>query len=353
MDNNELIPTISDDISENSVLVVKRKKKRKKHFFFKRLLCFVLIMGLCYFVYRNLNEIKVMANKIVDKFSSGNNNEPSFDSSIIDSDSLSSDSGVVSPPEDIFTIPSDAFEIISNTGNFTEISNEAEISLDFDYSNSHILANDIYKQYGNEAPVVLIIHSSCREAYSNGSYYYTDDSFYSNENNISLVGKIICDTLNDNNINTIHIDDIFANGSIYNSNVEFEKALNQALKMYPSISYVFDVSRDIIINDDLSMNKMVSNINGKDIAQIKLIIGSSSDENKTFWHKNLSFASKLAENNSDLIYDVTLSKFELTQNISPISMRIDVGAFSNSIDEAILAGNELALRICNLLSQGW
>ena len=58
MDNNELIPTISDDISENSVLVVKRKKKRKKHFFFKRLLCFVLIMGLCYFVYRNLNEIK-------------------------------------------------------------------------------------------------------------------------------------------------------------------------------------------------------------------------------------------------------------------------------------------------------
>ncbi len=354
MDNNKLILIdTEDDIPENSVMVVKRRKKRKKHSFFKRLLCFVIVLGLCYFAYTNFDKIKLVVNNIADNFNNAQNNEnpPNNDSS--ENDNLSSDSDVPNIPSDTIKIPTGAFEIIQNTGSFTEISNEAGINLDFDFlNNSYTLAKDIYKQYGNEAPVVLIIHSSCKESYSNGSYYYTDDSFYSNESNVTLVGKAICDTLNDNGINSIHIDDIFANGSIYKSRAEFEKALNEALKRYPSISYVLDISRDILINDDLSMNKMVSNINGIDTAQIRLIVGSSGDENKSFWHKNLGFASKLATENSDLIYNVTLASFELSQNINPISMRVDIGAFSNSIDEALLAGNELALRIRDLLHQG-
>lgn len=351
MDNKNMIlfTDTNENIDENSVLVMKRRKRKKKHYF-KRLLCFILIIGICYFAYENFDKIKVITNNLLDNIQNqqGSDIPPSSDTNI-DSD-LSNDSNSTDMPDEVIQIPNGALSIIENTGKYTETINETDLTLDFDYSNiSYTSAEDIYKQYGNEAPVVLIIHSSCRESYSNGVYYHSDDSFYSSESNASTVGKVICDTLNKNNVNAIHIDQIFANGGIYKSRAEFEKSLNEALKRYPSISYVFDISRDVLINDDLTMNKMVTSINGSNMAQIKIIVGSSTDKNKTFWHKNLSFAENLAKENSDLIYAVTLADFELSQNIAPISMRVDIGAYSNTINDAILAGKELASCLCNLL----
>lgn len=345
MNNSELIPLENEnDIDENSVLVVRRKKNNKKYFF-KRLFSLILVVYLCYFVYKNFSDIKNLTNKIIDKISSVQN----------DSDSPSSDTNdtqdnTCSPNESI-KIPSGANKIYEQTGKFTKITNEAKLDLDLDFSiTDYSLVNEIYEQYGSEAPCVLIIHSSCLENYSNGSYYQTDDSFYSSKENVALVGKIICDTLNDNNINAIHIDEIFANGSINSSKKEYEKLLNDTLKKYPSISYVLDVSRDIIINDDLSMNKMVYKLNGENVAQIKLTIGASE---KSFWHKNLIFANKIASENSDLIYDVTLSSFELSQNIKPISIRVEIGSYSNDIWEALLSGKQFALALSKILYQSW
>ena len=349
MDKNEIIPLNNDRIADNTI---KMTKKRKKCSILKRLLCLILIMGMCYFTYNNFSEIKVIVDNILNSFSSTNDNNNPPVSDIGTSDNLTSDNIIEDVPNDTIQIPNGSFSIIECTGKFTEIKNDAEINLDLDFSStSYYLANDIYKKYGSEAPLVLIIHSSCLESYSNGIYYRTDDSFYSSKDNVADVGKLICDTLNNNNINAIHIDDIFANGIIFNSRAEFEKALENALKIYPSISYVLDISRDTLINDDLSMNKMITESKENDMAQIKITVGSSLDESKAFWHKNLAFANMLATENSDLIYDVTLCSFELSQDISPISMRIDVGAYSNTINEALLAGKELAIRLSDLLHE--
>lgn len=352
MDTNAIIPAENkeNDIEENSVIVVKQKKKRKKYFFFKKLICFTIIIGLSYFAFINYKDIK---DFILDKFTIEQSNINQTNENSSEDNNLSVDnSDNLNTPNENINIPSDAYKIFEKTMLYTEVTNETELEINLDCSNeNYALANDIYKQYGNEAPCVLIIHSSCLESYSNGNYYKNSDSFYANQDNVSLVGKIICDTLNDNNINAIHIDDIFANGSIYSSTKEYKKTLEAALKKYPSISYVLDVSRNVIVNDDLTMNKMICNINNNNLAQIKLTIGSSTNENNSFWHKNISFANKLALENSDLIYDVTLSCFELSQDIKPIAMRIDVGAYSNSINEALLAGHEFALRLSEMLYQ--
>ena len=350
MDKKEIIPIEIDknDIEENSVLVVKRKKKRHRGNFFKKLLCLAFAIGLCYFIYTNFSDIKIF---LQDKFTNEQNIENPPNSDLGGNNNMSNDNDTLQKPDDTLEIPANAYKIYEQTGNFSEISNETGIEIDFSNIDSNFsLIKDIYKQYGKEAPCVLIIHSACQEGYSNGIYYEMNDSFYSNQNNVASVGKAICDTLNSNNINAIHIDDIFANGSIIGSKKEYENALSEALKRYPSIAYVLDVSRNTIINDDLSMNKMIFSSDNKKVAQIKLTVGSSGDKNKDFWYKNLDFANKLALENSDLIYDVTLSSFELSQNISPIAMRVDIGAFSNSIDEAILSGYEFAMRLSKTLN---
>lgn len=352
MDNKDIIPLYREDIDENSILVMRRRKRKKKRSFFKMLLCLMLIIGACSVMYKNFDKIENLARSFLSKIQNEQKSEfpPSFST---DSDGeLTDDNIIADAPSDTVNIPKDAIAIIENSGKFTEVCNETELTLDLDYQKyEYTLATDVYKQYGNEAPLVLIIHSACMESYSNGVFYHTEDSFYRAESNVATVGKVICEALNKRNIKAIHIDDIFSNGSIYKSRAEFEKALDEALRMYPSISYVFDISRDILINDDLTMDKMITSINGSKMAQIKITVGSSSDESSTFWHKNLAFAQVLANECSDLIYNVTLCDFELSQNIKPISMRLDIGAYSNSIDDAILAGEELADNICNLLHQ--
>ena len=355
MDNKDIIQYVNDDIEENSVMVVKGKRRKKKGSLFKRLFCIALIAVACYYTYQNFGEIRSLANKLIVQYRNGqaNKSQPVDSNTDTDTDTNSGsydDSNITDLPENDIQIPTDALNIFESTGKFVEIYNEAEIEIDYSkLPEDFITVEDIYKKYGNEAPVVLIIHSSCKESYSNGTYYYTNDSFYSNENNVSTVGKVICDTLNESNINAIHIDDIFANGGIYNSRAEYESCLSEALKRYPSISYVFDISRDVLINDDLTMNKMIASINGSCVAQIKIAVGSSTDKSKAFWHKNLAFAKMLATENSDLIYNVTLAGFELSQNIAPVSIKIDVGSYSNTINDAILAGKELAKSICNML----
>ncbi len=337
---------------ERKALSVREKKKRKTHFF-KRFFSLILIVGLCGIIYYNFDKIQAFTSILFESSQGQSNNPPLTSDSDLNTDSsLSSDTENDNIQNDN-VIPPDSFKIIENNSCFTEITNEAGIEFDL----SNIVSDvpnieEIYKKFGNEAPIVLIIHSSVLESYSNGEYYSTSDCFYSNKDNVGDVGKIICETLNEHNINAIHIDDIYANGSIYSSTNEYKKMLSDTLEKYPSIAFVFDISRNVLINEDLSMNKNVVNYNEEKIAQIKLTIGTSNNEKTTFWHKNLLFAHSFSSKNNDLIYDLTLSKFELSQNIEPIAVRADIGSFANSKNEALLAGRELAIRLSEFLSQG-
>ncbi len=353
MDRNEII-TVDDkkDFEESSVLVVRRKTRRKKRMLLRKMVFFALVVGLCYFGYKNYNKIYAFVKESLSSFDSSENKNPSDQTTDeYNEDTSNKENDDEKIPDFQIRIPEGAYQIKTNFEIYNEIHNESNINLDFELNDNFINVRDIYKTYGNESPCVLIIHSSCLMSYSNGEYYSPDDAFYSHKNNVSDIGRIICDTLNDKNINAIHIDDIFANGAIYSSRTEYENALRKALEAYPSISYVLDVSRDVIINNDLTMNKMICHVNEENVAQIKLTVGSSTDENEDFYLKNLSFANKLAKDNPDLIYGVTLSQFELSQNIAPYALKVEVGAYSNSFVEAKLAAKELANRLCVLLGE--
>ncbi len=341
MNNNDLIPIEREQD-------IKRKGKRKT-FFLTKIICYTLILLLGYYAYINFDSIK----SFISEHKAPLQNEQEENNSSTDTDNTQSndkENNENDTHENAATIPKDAYKINGATGSFIEINNESSLSVDADFSSTSIPpASETYAKYGKDAPHILIIHSSCNESYSNGKYYYTNDSFYSTKDNVADVGKIICDALNENHINAIHIDDIFGGGGIYNSKKQFENATNEALKKYPSIKIVLDISRGININDDLSMDKLTTKINGKDASQISLTVGSDIEKG-IIYNKNLNFANALYNENKDLIYDITIAPFKLSQDIEPLFLKVDVGSYSNTFEEAALSGYAFAQIICSALS---
>ena len=234
-------------------------------------------------------------------------------------------------------IPDGSYQIKQGTSEYKSI-NESGCEFDFAEVISPPTLSEIYKKYGNEAPVVLITHSNKRESFSNGKYYSQSDNFYSDSENIGEIGALLTSELNSLGINTIHLDELYASGSIINSREEYESSLKSTLKKYPSISYVFNISRGIYINDDLTMQKGLTSYQDSNYAQLNITSGTSWDETNESQTENVlfafdfaSFANKMVSN---LVSQNIISRFELSQNITPFVMNIDIGTYANSFSEA-------------------
>lgn len=234
-------------------------------------------------------------------------------------------------------IPSGSY-LIKEASNEYKITNESGCEFDFTESISPTTLSEIYSRYGSEAPVVLITHSNKRECYSNGKYYFTSDNFYSDSDNVGQIGALLTKKLNDLGINAIHLDELYASGSIINSSDEYEDSLASTLKKYPSISYVFNISRGVYINDDMSMQKELVLYQDKSYAQLLITSGTGWDKASENQTKNVLFALDFASFTnsmvSNLISENRISRFDLSQNIAPYSMNIEIGSFANSFSEA-------------------
>ncbi len=336
MENNQLVPMHTKEESSEIIFVQAKRKKKKSAL---KGLILLLIIAVCVVVAFNFSKIKeYLAEGLT------TDDVPTKEDSDTDLNSSMNSTTDTSPPQD--TVPKDCYEFIEATKHFEQLTNDASLEIGaLEYE--QIKASEIYKKYGNDAPVALIIHSSALEGYSNGKYYSQNDEFYSRKNNVSKIGEIICNELISKGVNAIHIDSSFANGGIYSSTQEYENAINQALKKYPSIEYVFDISRGIKINSDLTMERPIALINSLNMAQIRITVGS--DANDRFWERNLSLALKIATENNDIVSDVTLCPFSLSQEISPTCLQIDIGDYSNTFEEASLVAIELSCRLASLI----
>ncbi len=216
--------------------------------------------------------------------------------------------------------------------------NESGCEFDFSVKFSKVTLSEIRKKYGADSPIVLITHSQRNEAYSNGKSYSTDGPFYSESNNVAELGKIICQRLNAYGIPAIQLNELYASGTIHSSKKEYEKSLQETLARYPSISYVFNISRGISINDDLSMNKSYTTQGNEKVAQISITSGTSWDTASKNQIENVRFAFDFTKfvtrENTNFIKKNTISRYALSQNNEPLCANIDIGEFSNSFEEA-------------------
>ncbi|MBR0302846.1 MAG: stage II sporulation protein P [Clostridia bacterium] len=210
----------------------------------------------------------------------------------------------------------------------------------------------IYEEYGEEAPVVLIVHTHGTEAYipEGETTYTTDESFRSHDTdgNVVAVGDVMAKVLESEGINVIHCTEMFDAESYRESYSRCSAAVSEYLREYPSISYVFDVHRDSIIADDMTCVATYADVEGEAIAQAMIVVGTDEGgaDHET-WEKNLSLALNVQKNMIDecgtLPRRINLRSAAFNQGLCSGALLFEIGSCGNTLREAKCAGALAAL----------
>lgn len=328
MNENMPVSISKQEISyqnQHPYMVTKGKKRRRKRKrLWTRLFCITLIGISIYFLSTKFTIVKDYFSKFMPQLNVSDTTNSS--SNIINNDNSNNDEGF--PENDkninfIDTCPKE-FEFINETN--------SEILLDKKHSYSK--AKELYEKYSYDAPIVLIVNFSPKEAFCD----YED--FYSDEKNVSSLGKEITDRLNKNGINTMHLFDTSSN-SLYESKNAYEQKILETLNMYPSISYIFDISRTIHLDEDMNTKNECVLHNEIKYPSIQLLCGTRNGEISTVQNKSCSLAYELSNfinvDSVPFISRLIVSKYSLSQNFDRITLRVDIGSYACKYEDALLS----------------
>ena len=192
-------------------------------------------------------------------------------------------------------------------------------------------------------PQILIYHTHTTEAFMDDeSQYYTDfdePRTTDPEKNIVKIGEIIKEQLENAGYKVVHdktIHDYPAFSGSYNRSAE---TVNKALEQYPSIKIAIDVHRDTITSGNDKIAPVV-NINGKEAAQVMLVMGSQTGSvtNYPNWRQNLRLATKLQyvfeSNYPRFARAMLLKSAKYNQHLTTGSILIEVGSDANTFEQA-------------------
>ena len=200
-----------------------------------------------------------------------------------------------------------------------------------------------FKVTKSDEPQILIYHTHTTESFMDDeSQYYTDfdePRTTDSEKNIVKIGEIIKEQLENAGYKVVHdktIHDYPAFSGSYNRSAE---TVNKALKEYPSIKIAIDVHRDTITSGNDKIAPVV-NINGKEAAQVMLVMGSQTGSvtNYPNWRQNLRLATKLQyvfeSNYPQFARAMLLKSAKYNQHLTTGSILIEVGSDANTFEQA-------------------
>lgn len=205
-------------------------------------------------------------------------------------------------------------------------------------------AEELYSAYGNDAPLVLILHTHATEAFADTSadgYRSTDIT-----KNVVSLGRIVADKLNENGIKTLHSTTLFDEDdftmSYYNASLEIRETLEQ----YPSISYIIDIHRDSIEADGVYIAPSTESEDGT-AAQMMFVIGTDyGGSGHTTWRNNLSLAARLqTELNADtplLMRSINLRSASFNEQYTDGSLLLEIGACASTLEEVQRSAEKFA-----------
>ena len=237
-----------------------------------------------------------------------------------------------------------------------QVKNSSSFDLDI---KTELERNCDVKLEKTDKPQVLIYHTHTCESfldYDTGYYY---ESFYArSENkkkNVCAVGDEITQQLNSLGIKTLHDTSLHDSPGYSGAYYRSSDTVKEYLKKYPTIKVVLDIHRDGI-GTDTQRNKPVCTVNGRKAAQIMILAGYNCDGDKSFdhWKSNLNFALRLQEEAQKsypgLMRPLYFGDFVYNMDINNGSLLIEIGADSNTVDEARYSGYLLGNVIAKVLS---
>lgn len=279
-------------------------------------------------------------------------------------------------PEDIRTLTEKAEKEYTNSSNDGKI-----ISLDYSQQNATSKFNEIYirnttlnqdvniEEYLNkkvqisitkDKPAVLIYHTHTTETYE-----ILERNFYTNsrntrsmnsQENMVRIGEEICKVLEKNGYKTIHDKTIY-DEKVSGAYDRSRETVSKILKDNPSIQVALDVHRDSIYQKDGSRIKTVTEINGRNAAQIMIISGCEDGNVTDFpnWKKNLTFAlrlqEKLANDNKNLMRPLMFCSRKYNMDLIPCALSIEIGTDANTITEAVYSAQLFANSLSKFLEE--
>lgn len=216
-----------------------------------------------------------------------------------------------------------------------------------------------FKMENTKEVQVLLYHTHTSESYMDRdvSYYYesfyprTQDSRY----NVVRVGEEIKKELEKAGIGVVH-DTTIHDESYSGSYSRSRKTVEKNLKKYPDIKVTIDIHRDSIGTDKYKV-KPTFTYNGKKAAQIMIMSGYdlNGDFNFPKWNYNLRFAlqlQKMCETNFEgFTRPLSFGNFVYNMNINTGSILVEVGADSNTLEEAIYSGKLFGKALSEVLQK--
>lgn len=236
------------------------------------------------------------------------------------------------------------------------IANETSYGIDI----KNMLSTKPMIDMSGQGPKVLITHTHATESYApRGAEFYdvtASDRNFDTDKNVVAVGKKMAEVLRENGIETIH-DEVLHDAPSFNGSYAHSlEAVTEYTEKYPSIQVVFDIHRDSIVYDDKTKAKTVTEIDGRQAAQLMFVVGT--DENGLYnpnWRSNMKtamhFQKEITAKYPRLMRHINLRKERFNGHTSGASMIIEVGTSGNSLDEALYSIEIAAKVIADYLGE--
>lgn len=205
-------------------------------------------------------------------------------------------------------------------------------------------------------PEVLIVHTHTTECYIGNEMTGESERTTNETYNMCRIGEIVSQTLNKHGIKTIHDKTIHDYPSYQGAYTRALKTIEKNLQENPSIKVVLDIHRDAYIYADGTKLRVASEIDGEDVAQVMLVLGTDSmGLEHGNWKSNLTLAAKV-QNAAEIMYPnmmrpLNLRRERFNMHLTKGSLLLEIGSNGNNIKEAEKSaeyiGNAIAAALIN------
>ena len=238
-----------------------------------------------------------------------------------------------------------------------QVRNCTELDSDFVTEQMNI-PSDIKISLSPEEPQVLIMHTHASESYLVDDSGYYDSTYTSRTTDASqsvvAVGQRIAEKLAEKGICVIH-DGTLHDYPYYNGAYQrAEETVTQILAAYPSIKVVLDIHRDGIEESDGTRVAAVTEINGREAAQV-MIISAASDGYYYVpdYLENFRFACLLQDSmetaNPGITRPILFQYCQYNQHLTTGSLLIEIGSHGNTLEQALYTGELIGGSIASAL----
>ena len=227
--------------------------------------------------------------------------------------------------------------------NGLELSNSTDININpYDFLEQK-LAFSLDKQ----GVQVLIMHTHTTESYSEESYpKNSPDRNLDESKNIVAVGNAMAEIFVKNGIEVYHDKTVHDYPSYNGAYQRAATTIRNDMEAYNGIKVVLDVHRDGITKEDGTKVKLLTEINGKNTAQVMLVVGTNSNLPHDKWKENLKFAVKIQAKAMEiyptLMRRINVRKERFNEQMTTGSLIVEVGTNGNTLEEALEGGRDIA-----------